>query len=97
MVGSVLKYYQFDPREFSDEESIKLWDNAIIEADKEFKCQMHNICCNNCHDHTARALTLAGRPTSMLQCWYLVVCRGKYSRYKLSLIFLFLLQLGWNS
>jgi len=36
------------------------WDAAIDTADAHFSQQMHNICANNCHHHTAMALQAAG-------------------------------------
>eukprot|EP00978_Attheya_sp_CCMP212_P033539 scaffold135672_cov38-Attheya_sp.AAC.2 len=32
------------------------WDEAIAEADEEYRGRMHNICCDNCHSHVANAL-----------------------------------------
>ena len=34
------------------------WDEAIIEADRIYKQRIHNICCDNCHSHVARALNI---------------------------------------
>ena len=36
------------------------WDASIDTADAHFSQQMHNICCNNCHHHTAMALQEMG-------------------------------------
>lgn len=32
------------------------WDESIQEADEIYRGRMHNICCDNCHSHVARAL-----------------------------------------
>jgi hypothetical protein len=34
------------------------WDESIIEADNIYRQRMHNICCDNCHSHVARALNI---------------------------------------
>ena len=34
------------------------WDESIIEADGIYRQRMHNICCDNCHSHVARALNI---------------------------------------
>ena len=36
------------------------WDAAISKADEQFSERMHNIATNNCHHHTAMALSEMG-------------------------------------
>ena len=42
------------------------WDSAIEEADREYSGKMHNICCQNCHHHTAKALRNMGIKSTLL-------------------------------
>ncbi|MES1913636.1 MAG: hypothetical protein MHM6MM_005813 [Cercozoa sp. M6MM] len=55
MTGAVCRYARILPEEVS-EETAKRWDEAIENADEEFRQRVHNLCCNNCHDHTLMAL-----------------------------------------
>lgn len=64
MVGSVWRYSVVDGAE-----NDAGWDSAIERADTEYKKRMHNICCDNCHHHTALALTNSGRPHTLLSAW----------------------------
>mmetsp|Transcript_8170 Transcript_8170/g.17887 ORF Transcript_8170/g.17887 Transcript_8170/m.17887 type:complete len:156 (+) Transcript_8170:204-671(+) len=53
------------------------WDEAIHSADSKYETKMHNICCENCHHHTAYALTKAGRPHGMISSLLLCCLQGK--------------------
>lgn len=56
MVGTVWRYAVVgSPNDTS-------WDAAIQKADAEYRKRVHNICCDNCHHHTALALVESGRP-----------------------------------
>ena len=48
--GETHKYVQLEI-----EEPVE-FDGSILKADKIYEGMMHNICCNNCHSHVARAL-----------------------------------------
>lgn len=74
MTGSVHKYFQFDV----PAGEVRAWDDAVRRADKEYREMMHNLCCNNCHHHSARALTHSGRPLTMMGAWWLLQTRGRY-------------------
>jgi hypothetical protein len=58
------------------------WDAAIDTADSHYSQQMHNICCNNCHHHTAMALQSMGLgggwSTQVQLAWKMLV----YGRWK---------------
>ena len=42
----------------SDIQNSAHYDAAIQEADRVYAKRMHNICCDNCHSHVARALNI---------------------------------------
>ena len=46
---------------------------------------MHNICCDNCHSHVARALNnfkYKGRTNyTMVDVWWMLIAKGKYVSY----------------
>ena len=53
------------------------WDAAIERADAIYNERMHNICCDNCHHHTALALTESGRPHTLLSSWIYCCLYGR--------------------
>uniref|UniRef100_A0A7S0JIW0 Transmembrane protein 222 n=1 Tax=Calcidiscus leptoporus TaxID=127549 RepID=A0A7S0JIW0_9EUKA len=71
MVGEVWRYFVVSGPEDRG------WDAAIARADREYEGRMHNICCDNCHHHTALALTEGGRPHGLLSACLLVATKGK--------------------
>ncbi|THD24953.1 Transmembrane protein 222a [Fasciola hepatica] len=46
-------YYQLD---LSKVDSREAWDKAVYEANEIYKMRVHNLFCDNCHSHVARAL-----------------------------------------
>ena len=55
---------------------------AIERADSVYAQRIHDICCDNCHHHTALALnesgkTCLGRPHSLLSAWFYVCLMGR--------------------
>jgi len=73
MVGTVWRYAVVGSTMDRD------WDMAVAKADDVYSTRDHNICCQNCHHHTALALEGAGYPqwgfgglisTWILCCWY---------------------------
>jgi len=62
------------------------WDEAILEADEIYKGRMHNICCDNCHSHVARALNIIeheGRHDwNMVKLCFLIFFKGSFVNYK---------------
>lgn len=73
------KYYQFPRELWLGKEAA--WNLAIHRSDAEYRQLMHNICCQNCHHHSARALELThlpGVPTTMFSSWWLITRRGKF-------------------
>mmetsp|Transcript_984 Transcript_984/g.1319 ORF Transcript_984/g.1319 Transcript_984/m.1319 type:complete len:199 (+) Transcript_984:114-710(+) len=68
MTGSVIKYWQIDPRSI-DFESLKTgeakshkeaWDLALKKGDAFYRTQIHNLCCNNCHSHVRYCVNMMG-------------------------------------
>ena len=70
-VGTVWRYAQIRGADKDPD-----WDTAVKQADKKYGGMMHNICCNNCHHHTADALTASGRPHGLLSAWLLCFLHG---------------------
>ena len=66
------------------ESAVQRWDAAVVESDKMYAQQMHNICCNNCHHHSATALANAGLPTTRFGAWLMITLRGRWVRYSFS-------------
>ena len=62
------------------------WDEAIHEANGIYSQRMHNICCDNCHSHVARALNILehqGRHDwNMVKLCFLVFFKGSFVNYK---------------
>ena len=69
--GRPTRYIQLDPRlarKFlkaaggggdaiaSDEEIQASWDESVYHSNCHYSKRMHNICCQNCHHHAARAM-----------------------------------------
>ena len=52
--GSTLKYVKLD----INENDIPAYNQGLRQADATYRTRMHNICCDNCHSHVARALNL---------------------------------------
>ena len=75
MVGCVWRYYQISSPADAG------WDAAIERADTVYRERMHDICCDNCHHHTALALEASGRPqwgcAGLLSAWLLCALYGK--------------------
>jgi hypothetical protein len=76
--GPTTRYLKVDIGNLS---SVDRWDDAIQEADRIYCHRMHNICCDNCHSHVAKALNLVRllvcfwlRVVAMLSCLVLRLC-----------------------
>jgi transmembrane protein 222 len=58
------------------------YDRSVIKADKIYSEMMHNICCNNCHSHVARALNkyqYRGRDDyTMVDVWWMCCTQSRY-------------------
>jgi hypothetical protein len=63
--GSPTRYLQLDPSLIKAAleggaketgEATQIWDNCVHHSNCHYSKRMHNICCQNCHHHTARAL-----------------------------------------
>jgi len=66
------------------------WDEAILEADRIYRQRMHNICCDNCHSHVARALNImpyqGRRNWDMVKLCFLVFFKGSFVNFNSILI-----------
>ena len=76
--GETHKYVVLD---IKDDGLVKFNDD-INRANKTYKKRMHNICCDNCHSHVARALNnhnyLGKSNWTMISVWWLIMREGKY-------------------
>eukprot|EP01063_Lacrimia_lanifica_P007545 TRINITY_DN14830_c0_g1_i2.p2 TRINITY_DN14830_c0_g1~~TRINITY_DN14830_c0_g1_i2.p2 ORF type:complete len:175 (+),score=52.56 TRINITY_DN14830_c0_g1_i2:76-600(+) len=54
------------------------WDACVDTADREFGTRWHNICCNNCHHHSAMALERWGLPHNQVSLLWLVITKGEW-------------------
>ena len=77
MVGCVLRYYTVPIQKGGEKE----WDEAVEKADAIYRKKVHDICCENCHHHTALALEASGRPQcgyrGLLSSWLLCALYGR--------------------
>jgi len=77
MVGCVLRYYTVPIQKGGEKE----WDEAVEKADAIYRKKVHDICCENCHHHTALALEASGRPQwgyrGLLSSWLLCALNGR--------------------
>ena len=64
--GRPTRYLQLDPSQIKaaleggskgSEETMQMWDNSVKTSNCHYSRKMHNICCQNCHHHTARSLS----------------------------------------
>ncbi|XP_020299863.1 transmembrane protein 222 [Pseudomyrmex gracilis] len=78
--GKPTKYWQLDYTKAKG--GVLGWDAAVAEASEIYKTRMHNICCDNCHSHVAKALNLMSYDNStswnMVKLAFLLVFHGKY-------------------
>ncbi|KAL7288989.1 transmembrane protein 222 [Trichogramma pretiosum] len=54
--GWPTRYWQLDYTKAKGR--VQGWDSAVHEASEIYKGRMHNLLCDNCHSHVARALNL---------------------------------------
>ena len=52
--GNPTMYWQLSP----NKAEASSWDSAVRQASEEYSHRMHNLFCDNCHSHVARALNL---------------------------------------
>jgi hypothetical protein len=80
-LGSPITVDSVDSSAEHGSSAVQRWDAAVVESDKMYAQQMHNICCNNCHHHSATALANAGLPTTMFGAWLMITFRGRWVRF----------------
>ena len=60
------------------------WDKAVMDANREYRTRMHNICCDNCHSHVAYALNSMNisafgfKSWDMVKLCLLIFFRGRF-------------------
>jgi hypothetical protein len=60
------------------------WDKAVMDANREYRTRMHNICCDNCHSHVAYALNSMNISAFGIKSWdmvklcFLIFFRGRF-------------------
>lgn len=78
--GRPTKYWILDVTKVSG--GIKEWDNGVGEASEIYKKRMHNLFCDNCHSHVAKALNLMKYNNStswnMVKLAILMTIYGRY-------------------
>ncbi|XP_018353225.1 PREDICTED: transmembrane protein 222 isoform X1 [Trachymyrmex septentrionalis] len=78
--GKPTKYWQLDYTKAKG--GIQGWDAGVAEASEIYKTRMHNLCCDNCHSHVAKALNLMSYGNSnswnMVKLALLMLLHGKY-------------------
>merc|ERR1719220_2112539 len=78
--GKPAKYWKLDPSRA--EGGVAGWDNAVSEASDIYGKRMHNLCCDNCHSHVARALNImeynGSTRWNMVTLALLMLIHGKY-------------------
>lgn len=64
-------------------EAAEIWDSAVRAASDEFSGRMHNLFCNNCHDHVALSLNLMHYPGTwgMISVWFWMMVYSSYTSY----------------
>ena len=76
--GECHKYVMIDV----ENGSLQKFQEDIMRADRTYRKRMHNICCDNCHSHVARALNnhkYRGKDNwTMVSVWWLLVTESKY-------------------
>mmetsp|Transcript_13369 Transcript_13369/g.32795 ORF Transcript_13369/g.32795 Transcript_13369/m.32795 type:complete len:235 (-) Transcript_13369:206-910(-) len=81
MTGRVVRYYQLSKKEMKilreKGSPSRVWDRAIAEGDRKYQGLMHNICCQNCHHHTAECARNAGYRIGMVDAAILVLLKGR--------------------
>ena len=86
--GNVTKYLEIDPKnDFNVQGStVKKVDKAIDEASEVYEGMVHNLFCNNCHHHVARALNrlnyLDSNSWGTFSLMILLMRKGKFVSWK---------------
>ena len=71
-------------------ESRSLWDSGVAAGSEEFRHRMHNLICNNCHDHVAECLNVMRYPVpawawaprwGMISVWLYMLLHGRYTSW----------------
>lgn len=85
MTGPVYRYLKIEEIPLQEVQSGEVeysvaWDSAVERADAVYRKRMHNLCCDNCHHHTALALQYMGyTDMTMIRIWWKVMTRGTWT------------------
>jgi len=78
--GAPTKYWTLDPSRANGGSTA--YDRAVGEASDVYSGRMHNLCCDNCHSHVARALNImeynGSTRWNMVTLALLMLIHGKY-------------------
>eukprot|EP00090_Calanus_glacialis_P019522 TRINITY_DN29975_c0_g1_i1.p1 TRINITY_DN29975_c0_g1~~TRINITY_DN29975_c0_g1_i1.p1 ORF type:complete len:171 (-),score=45.51 TRINITY_DN29975_c0_g1_i1:116-628(-) len=78
--GHPTKYWQLDPALAVG--GAAGWDTAVSEASEIYSHRMHNLFCDNCHSHVARALNIMlydqSKRWNMVTLCFLMLFKGRY-------------------
>jgi len=79
--GRPTKYWRLSPQKVER----SAWDSAVKQASDEYGHRMHNLFCDNCHSHVARALNLmhygGSSSWNMFKLGLYMVIYGKYCSF----------------
>jgi len=86
--GAPTKYWPLDPSLAVG--GVSAYDKAVSEASEIYKGRMHNLCCDNCHSHVARALNIMKYQESsrwnMVTLAALMLVKGRYVSWQAVLL-----------
>ena len=78
--GHPTKYWQLDPSLAVGGASG--WDSAVSEASEIYSHRMHNLFCDNCHSHVARALNIMlydnSKRWNMVTLCFMMLLKSRY-------------------
>ena len=81
--GKPTRYWRLDPQRAAG--GVSGWDRAVAEASEVYSHRMHNLFCDNCHSHTARALNLMAYDGSiswnMVKLAALMLVKGRFTGF----------------
>ena len=63
-------------------EDVARYNQCLEKADKTYRKREHNLCCDNCHSHVAKALSnyeyMGKRNWNMVDIWWMCIAQSKY-------------------
>ena len=84
--GKPTRILRLDPSKVKSGES---FDQSISKASEIYSKRMHNICCDNCHSHVARAMNLMQYDNSndwnMVKLCFMMLFKGRFVSWQRAL------------